>query len=146
MHNVKPVAGPRIVMRALRGSKGCPQSQTTDAAHAVDAYFHIDISRGIDIRRQPSDGLMTLFSWDLLHLWEVLIDGRWRAGTAGGLAGFIPTACSTRGDAMNSDQLTGSLMFMTLGVVLLVAIGSFLWFLRSRRNRDAMKKGLDMDR
>ncbi len=47
---------------------------------------------------------------------------------------------------MNSDQLTGSLMFMTLGVVLLVAIGSFLWFLRSRRNRDAMKKGLDMDR
>lgn len=35
------------------------------------------------------------------------------------------------------------LMFFTLGVVLLIAIGSFAWFLRKRSNREAADRALD---
>jgi hypothetical protein len=38
---------------------------------------------------------------------------------------------------MNAEQLVPSLMFMTLGAVLVIGIVVFLSFLRKRRNREA---------
>ncbi|MDO9383887.1 MAG: hypothetical protein Q7T86_13605 [Hyphomicrobiaceae bacterium] len=35
------------------------------------------------------------------------------------------------------------LMFFTLGAALLIAIGSFAWFLRKKSNRDAADRALD---
>jgi heme/copper-type cytochrome/quinol oxidase subunit 2 len=35
------------------------------------------------------------------------------------------------------------LMFFTLGAVLLIAIGAFVWFLRKRSNREAAERALD---
>ncbi|RUO98605.1 hypothetical protein [Hyphomicrobium sp.] len=35
------------------------------------------------------------------------------------------------------------LMFFTIGIVLLIAIGSFAWFLRKRSNRSAADKALN---
>lgn len=46
---------------------------------------------------------------------------------------------------MAADEMSGWLMFMTLGLVLLFAIGSFAWFLRRRSNREAAKEAFDMD-
>lgn len=36
---------------------------------------------------------------------------------------------------MTANELVPSLMFMTIGVTLLIAILAFAWFLRKRRNR-----------
>lgn len=36
-----------------------------------------------------------------------------------------------------------TLMFFTLGIALLLAIGAFVWFLRKRSNRDAAERALD---
>ena len=46
---------------------------------------------------------------------------------------------------MNTDQMSGSLMFMTFGAVLIAIIASIFWFLRIRSNREAMKRALDID-
>lgn len=35
------------------------------------------------------------------------------------------------------------LMFFTLGAVLLIAVGSIVWFLRKRSNREAAERALD---
>ena len=35
---------------------------------------------------------------------------------------------------MNTDQAVPSLMFMTLGLVLLALVVAFAWFMRKRRN------------
>jgi hypothetical protein len=35
------------------------------------------------------------------------------------------------------------LMFFTLGIALLIAVGSFAWFLRKRSNRDAADRALN---
>jgi len=42
-----------------------------------------------------------------------------------------------------AGEPVSSLMFFTLGGVLLIAIGSFAWFLRKRSNRDAADRALD---
>jgi hypothetical protein len=36
-----------------------------------------------------------------------------------------------------------SLMFFTLGIALLIAVGGFAWFLRKRSNRDAADRALN---
>jgi hypothetical protein len=43
---------------------------------------------------------------------------------------------------VHGEPISG-LMFFTLGVVLLIAIGSFAWFLRKRSNRQAADKALN---
>lgn len=45
---------------------------------------------------------------------------------------------------MAADEMSGWLMFMTFGLVLLIAIGSFVWFLRRRSNREAAKEAFDI--
>lgn len=47
---------------------------------------------------------------------------------------------------MNTDQLTPSLMLFTLVAVLVIAIGSFAWFLRKRRNRELATKAFEGDK
>lgn len=46
---------------------------------------------------------------------------------------------------MNADQLTPSLMLFTLVAVLVIAIGSFAWFLRKRHNRELAVKAFEGD-
>lgn len=46
---------------------------------------------------------------------------------------------------MGADEMSGWLMFMTLGLVLLFAIAAFGWFLRRRSNREAAKEAFDLD-
>lgn len=46
---------------------------------------------------------------------------------------------------MDSTTLLPSLSLMTLVVVLLILIGSFAYFLRRRRNRDAASRALGID-
>lgn len=46
---------------------------------------------------------------------------------------------------MAADEMSGWLMFMTFGLVLLIAIGGFAWFLRRRSNREAAKDAFDME-
>lgn len=46
---------------------------------------------------------------------------------------------------MNGNEMVPSLMFGTFGIVLLVAIGGLVWFLRKRSNRDAYKRATGID-
>ena len=46
---------------------------------------------------------------------------------------------------MDSATLLPSLSLMTLVAVLLILIGSFVYFLRRRRNRDAASHALGID-
>ena len=39
---------------------------------------------------------------------------------------------------MNSTEMTGSLMFFTIGAVLIIAIATFVWFLRKPKNRKSL--------
>ena len=39
---------------------------------------------------------------------------------------------------MNKIELTGSLMFFTIGAVLVIAIVSYLWFLRKPKNQGSL--------
>ena len=43
---------------------------------------------------------------------------------------------------VHGEPISG-LMFFTLGIALLIAIGSFAWFLRKRSNRQAADKALN---
>lgn len=47
---------------------------------------------------------------------------------------------------MDSQQLVPSLMLFTLGAVFLIAVGSFAWFLRKRRNRQLAVKAFEGDK
>lgn len=46
---------------------------------------------------------------------------------------------------MSADEVVPSLMFFTLGAVLLIAVGAFVYFLRKRSNRDATARALGVD-
>lgn len=48
---------------------------------------------------------------------------------------------------MSGSEMVPSLMFGTFGIVLVVAVGALVWFLRKRSNRDAYKRvtGIDED-
>jgi heme/copper-type cytochrome/quinol oxidase subunit 2 len=48
-----------------------------------------------------------------------------------------PAPAEVRGEPISS------LMFFTLGIVLVIAIGSFVWFLRKRSNRAAADRVLN---
>jgi hypothetical protein len=50
-----------------------------------------------------------------------------------------------RGGAMSWEALLPSLMFMTIGLVLVFAIVQFAMFLRRRRNRDAARNAFRGD-
>lgn len=39
---------------------------------------------------------------------------------------------------MNTPEMTGSLMFFTIGIVLIVAIAAYLYFLRKPKNRQSL--------
>jgi hypothetical protein len=47
--------------------------------------------------------------------------------------------------AASPGEPVSMLMFFTLGAVLLIAIGAFAWFLRSRSNRDAADRAMNPD-
>ncbi len=61
------------------------------------------------------------------------------ATAADALAQNAPPPAEVAGEPVSS------LMFFTLGIVLLLAIGSFVWFLRKRSNREAAERALDPD-
>ncbi len=46
---------------------------------------------------------------------------------------------------MTGNELVPTLMFGTLGIVLIAAIGALVWFLRKRSNRDAYKRATGID-
>jgi hypothetical protein len=46
---------------------------------------------------------------------------------------------------VETNEFVPSLMFMTLGAVLLIAIVAFGWFLRKRRNRDLATRAFQGD-
>jgi hypothetical protein len=46
---------------------------------------------------------------------------------------------------LSGNEMVPTLMFGTFGIVLVVAIGALLWFLRKRSNRDAYKRGTGID-
>lgn len=46
---------------------------------------------------------------------------------------------------MTGNEMVPTLMFGTLGIVLIVAIVALLWFLRKRSNRDAYKRATGID-
>lgn len=46
---------------------------------------------------------------------------------------------------MTGNEMVPSLMFMTFGVVIVVATASLIWFLRKRSNRDAYKRATGID-
>ncbi len=46
---------------------------------------------------------------------------------------------------MSGSELVPILMFGTLGIALLAAIGALVWFLRKRSNRDAYKRATGID-
>lgn len=59
------------------------------------------------------------------------------ASAFGALAQTPPPPAEVAGEPISY------LMFFTLGGVLLLAIGSFVWFLRKRSNREAADRALD---
>lgn len=46
---------------------------------------------------------------------------------------------------METDQMSGWLMIVTFGGLLLFLILSFMWFLRRRSNRDATRRAFDLE-
>lgn len=46
---------------------------------------------------------------------------------------------------MTGNEMVPTLMFGTLGIVLLAAIAALVWFLRKRSNRDAYKRATGID-
>lgn len=54
-------------------------------------------------------------------------------------------AQQSRDSNLSTDQAIPSLMFFTLGAVLLIAVGAFVYFLRKRSNREATERALGMD-
>lgn len=46
---------------------------------------------------------------------------------------------------METDQMSGWLMIVTFGGLLLFLILSFMWFLRRRSNRDATRRAFDIE-
>ena len=63
---------------------------------------------------------------------------------ATGAPGFSAIAQDAAKQNLPTDQAVPSLMFFTLGAFLLVAIVTFVMFLRNRSNREATKRGLDI--
>jgi LPXTG-motif cell wall-anchored protein len=59
------------------------------------------------------------------------------ASAANALAQNAPPPAEVGGEPISS------LMFFTLGAILLLAIGSFVWFLRKKSNRAAADRALD---
>ena len=46
---------------------------------------------------------------------------------------------------MTGNEMVPTLMFGTFAIVLVVAIGALVWFLRKRSNRDAYKRATGID-
>lgn len=46
---------------------------------------------------------------------------------------------------MTGNEMVPSLMFMTFGAALLIAVGMLVYFLRKRSNRDAYKRAMGID-
>lgn len=46
---------------------------------------------------------------------------------------------------MTENEMVPTLMFGTFAIVLVVAIGALVWFLRKRSNRDAYKRATGID-
>lgn len=64
-----------------------------------------------------------------------------------GASAFAASAADALAQTPPTAEVAGepvsTLMFFTLGAVLLLAIGSFIWFLRKRSNREAADRALD---
>lgn len=52
---------------------------------------------------------------------------------------------SPRENVMTGNDMVPTLMFGTLGITLIAAIGALLWFLRKRSNRNAYKRATGID-